>query len=233
MPIWIFKALRLSQALFLSLLFCALPKFCFAEVITSLATTEKLLALTFDACESKTPAFLDQTISDFLVRRQIPFTIFVSGRFARHNRAALAALAKFEFVEFENHSLDHNNHMERMADEEIRHQVEEADKLLFDITGRHSGVFRFPAGNASPHAVELVEKMGYRVVHWSFASGDPIRDLTADSLTNWVLSQTKPGNILIFHINGRGYATGQALPEIVDRLLQRGYRFTTLERALP
>ncbi|MBL6937227.1 MAG: hypothetical protein ISS15_01015 [Alphaproteobacteria bacterium] len=40
------------------------------------------MALTFDACEQKRPMHLDSAISDYLVARHIPFTIFLSGRFA-------------------------------------------------------------------------------------------------------------------------------------------------------
>ena len=43
----------------------------------------------------------------------------------------------------------------------------------------------------------------------------------------------KPGNILIFHINGRGWSTGEALPSIVGQLRRRGYRFTRLDALLP
>ena len=48
-----------------------------------------------------------------------------------------------------------------------------------------------------------------------------------------MLSETRPGSILIFHINGRGWSTGEALPHIVEELKRRGYRFTTLQQALP
>jgi len=204
-----------------------------ADIVTRLPTDEPVVALTFDACETKTPAFLDTKISDYLVKEKIPFTLFVTGRFARHNVAALTALSRLDFVEIENHSLNHDNHMERLSDEAIRHEVEDNDALLAGITGGHSRYFRFPAGNSSPRAIMDVEGMGYKVVHWSFASGDPIRDLKPDELTRWVVSKTKPGGILVFHINGHGWATGEALPGIVSQLRKRGYRFTRLDAALP
>ncbi len=200
-----------------------------AEVIRRLPTEEKVVALTFDACETRTPAYLDRKIADYLVRERIPFTIFVSGRFARRNGAALAELAKLDFVEIENHSLDHDNHMDRLPDGEIGRQVTDNDALLAEITGRHTRYFRFPAGNVGPRALGDVEGLGYKVVHWSFESGDPIKNLTPDALSRWVLGRARPGGILIFHINGRGWATGEALPGIVDALRARGYRFTTLE----
>lgn len=204
-----------------------------AEVIAQLPTPDKVVALTFDACESKTPAFLDRGVSDYLLREKIPFTVFVTGRFARHNGEALAELAKQEFVELENHSMSHNNHMERMDDDTIRRELSDADAALFAASGRHSRYFRFPAGNHDARSLAVVEAAGYKVVHWSFASGDPAKSVTPDHLKSWVLSQTKPGNILIFHINGRGWSTAQALPDIVAELKRRGYRFTRLDQALP
>ena len=204
-----------------------------AEIVTRLSATDKVVALTFDACESKTPASLDRGIADYLLGEKIPFTVFVTGRFARHNQDALKDLASHDFVELENHSLDHDNHMERMTDEQIRHQIAGNDELLAGITGRHTKFFRFPAGNHDDRGVAIAEKLGYRVVHWRFPSGDPAKEVTAAHLEEWVLSQTRPGDVLIFHINGRGWHTAEALPAIVMELRKRGYRFTTLAEALP
>jgi peptidoglycan/xylan/chitin deacetylase (PgdA/CDA1 family) len=221
MQIWISSVLALLLALPAQ-----------AEIVTRLPTTDKVVALTFDACESKHPAFFDHKIADYLLGERIPFTIFVSGRFARRNQDALKELAAQDFVELENHSLDHDNHMERMSDEEIRHQIADNDALLASITGRHTHSFRFPAGNHDDRGVAIAEQLGFKVVHWSFASGDPAKEVTPQHLQDWVLSETRPGSILIFHINGRGWSTGDALPRIVEELKRRGYRFTTLQQAL-
>jgi peptidoglycan/xylan/chitin deacetylase (PgdA/CDA1 family) len=221
MRIWIFR---------LAALLLALPAQ--AEIVTHLPTHDKVVALTFDACESKTPAFLDNRIADYLLAEKLPFTVFVSGRFARHNQDALKDLAGHDFVELENHSLDHDNHMERMTDEQIRHQIVDNDTLLAGITGGHTHYFRFPAGNHDDRGVAIAESLGYQVVHWTFASGDPGKEVTAEHLEDWVLSKTRPGDILIFHINGRGWHTADALPKIIETLRRRGYRFTTLAQAL-
>jgi peptidoglycan/xylan/chitin deacetylase (PgdA/CDA1 family) len=222
MPTWISK-LCLGLAL-------ALPAQ--AQIVTHLPTQEKVVALTFDACENKTPAFLDQGIADYLLADKIPVTLFVTGRFARHNQDALRALASHDFVELENHSLDHDNHMERMSDEQIRHQIADNDTLLAGITGRHTRYFRFPAGNHDDRGVAIAEQLGFKVVHWTFPSGDPAKEASAQRIEDWVLTKTRPGDILIFHINGRGWHTAEALPKIVAALRRRGYRFTTLAEAL-
>ena len=35
----------------------------------------------------------------------------------------------------------------------------------------------------------------------------------------------QPGDIMIFHINSRGYKTSRALPLVVEQLREQGYRF--------
>jgi len=47
-----------------------------------------------------------------------------------------------------------------------------------------------------------------------------------------VLDKTRPGSIVIFHINGRGRKTAEALPAILAGLRQRGYHFVQLSELL-
>jgi peptidoglycan/xylan/chitin deacetylase (PgdA/CDA1 family) len=205
---------------------------CVAEVVTRLPGAGQAVALTFDACETRTPSYFDREILDYLMAEGIPFTVFVSGRFARRNAEQLKALAANPAVEIENHSLNHIQHMERLGDEEVVREVVEAERLLGTITGRNPQFFRFPAGNYDQRTLDLVEGLGFRVVHWSFASGDPDKYLTPNRLAAWVLAMVRPGDILIFHVNGRGYSTGKALPGIIQQLRQRGYRFVRIDELL-
>ena len=204
-----------------------------AEVVTRLPTTDKIVALTFDGCEAPhQPAFLDQGIARVLEDAQVPFTIFATGLFAERNRADLARLARSPLVEIENHSYSHPQHMDRLDADAVALQVDRTDRIIAEITGRTPLFFRFPAGNYDAKALAEVEAGGHRVVHWSFASGDPVRGLAPDHLRQWVLDKTRPGAILIFHINGRAPATATALPGILATLRARGYRFVRLDEVL-
>lgn len=202
----------------------------FAEVITQLPVDS--VALTFDACETKTPSYFDEKILGFLLKEKIPFTIFVSGKFARRNKDRLKELAQLNFVEIENHSLNHHQHMENLKEEEIIKEVKSNADLIYEITGKKTKFFRFPAGNYDEKTLKLVEKQNYKVVHWTFASGDPDKKLSPPKLIEGVRSQTRKGSILIFHINGRGYSTGEALPKIVEELKKKGYKLVKLEEGL-
>lgn len=201
-------------------------------VITRLPTDDKIIALTFDACETRTPAYFDERILSFLLKGKIPFTVFVSGKFAVRNKGRLTELSKLEFVEIENHSLNHYQNMERLSKGQTEKEVTGNEKLIFDITKSKTKFFRFPGGNYNQAGLESVESLGHKVVHWDVASGDPDKRVSAGRLIKWVLYNVKPGSIIIFHINGRGYKTADALPVIVDSLRNRGYRFVKLDEEI-
>lgn len=203
-----------------------------ADVITSLPTTENVIALTFDACEQGKPVAFDRAVLDYLLDQQIPFTVFVTGRFVESNREDVTQLSKVDFVEIENHSWSHPNHMERLPLAKVRDQVVRAHATIEAAIGRKPQFFRFPAGNYNQDDLALVESLGYRVVHWSWATGDPSPLESRDGIIRRVHTLTKPGNILIFHINGRGVHTAEALPAVIADLRARGFQFAKLSDLL-
>lgn len=203
-----------------------------AEIITHLPGHERVVALTFDACEGPTRAILDEPIARYLIDEHLPFTVFMGGRFARDNADAVRALAAYDGVDIENHSYSHPQDMRRLADDDVRREVERAATEIRRTTGRTTRLFRFPAGRADDRTISIVEAMGYRVVHWRYPSGDPDPKLTAEAIEKDVLARLRPGDILIFHINGRGVHTLEVLRDLVPEIRRRGYGFVRLDQAL-
>jgi peptidoglycan/xylan/chitin deacetylase (PgdA/CDA1 family) len=209
-------------------LWMLLPGEAQADVILRLPTNERVVALTFDACEQHRPVKLDAGISDYLVAHRIPFTIFLSGRFVEDNAEAVKALSALDFVELENHSWDHPNRMPLLPDEDVRREVLQADTEIANVTGRGSAFFRFPAITYDARTLADVEGLGFRVVHYRWEVGDPDPHETADRIVRETLEGTRPGDILIYHINGRGWHTAEALPRMIAGLQAQGYRFVLL-----
>jgi peptidoglycan-N-acetylglucosamine deacetylase len=203
-----------------------------AGIVTRLPTRERVVALTFDACEAFERTRLDHGITGYLVGRRIPFTVFMGGRFARDNADDVRELARHDFVSIQNHTWSHPRDLRLADDERVRSEVRRAEAMLLQLTGRRPTLFRFPGGYADERTVELVRGLGYQVVHWRWAEGDPEPSIDADRLVAQTLERTRPGDILIFHVNGRGWHTAEALPRIVDGLAARGYRFVTVAGAL-
>jgi peptidoglycan/xylan/chitin deacetylase (PgdA/CDA1 family) len=212
-----------------------------ADVLTRIPTNDRVVALTFDACEAGEPMSFDRGVLDYLVARRIPFTVFASGKFVETNLASVQTLASLDFVEIENHSWNHPNTMNHFAADAVLDQVGRAHDAITAATGRSPQFFRFPAGNYNEEGRRAVENLGYHVVHWRWATGDPDPRESANALFDTVTTNVAPGDILIFHINGRGVHTAEALPRIVEQLEADGYRFALISdyigqprpRALP
>ena len=54
------------------------------------------------------------------------------------------------------------------------------------------------------------------------------KDWPGGRMVTPTLAGTRPGDILIFHINGRGWHTAEALPRMIEGLSAAGYRFVLL-----
>jgi len=207
-----------------------------AEIITRLpaafmAHEPKAIALTFDACQGRDPTILDPAITQALAAAGIPFSIFVGGKFARDHGPDLKAFLADKDVTLGNHSWAHNNNMPELDDAAFRADLTRAQQEIRAATGRAPAFFRFPAGVSDARSQRLAAEMGFRIIHWRWASGDPDPHQGAAALTQRVLEKTRAGDILIFHINGRALHTGKALPAIIAGLREKGFTFVSLERA--
>ena len=156
----------------------------------------------------------------------------MSGRFARRNSVAIKKLNKTGLFEFENHSWSHKQHLPRLSDEKFNEEIKRSQYIIQKICGRRPLYFRFPAGIYDARTLYLVEEAGLKVVHWTYPSGDADSTICAEALTNDAMQLSKAGDILIFHINRRGYSTANALPDIVNSLKAQGFTLVKLDELL-
>ena len=56
--------------------------------------------------------------------------------------------------------------------------------------------------------------------------------MSAEAILADSLARVRDGDILIFHINGRGIHTSVVVPRLLAELRRRGYRFVRLDAAL-
>src|SRR5215471_13630232 len=86
------------------------------EPIRRVATRTPAVAITFDACATRTHGYgFDRAVFELIRREQLPVTIFVSGRWVETHGDAMRELAHEPLVEFGDHSYDHP-HMSRLTD---------------------------------------------------------------------------------------------------------------------
>ena len=92
--------------------------------------------------------------------------------------------------------------------------------------------FRFPYGVCSKESLRQAADLGLAAIQWDVISGDSSPAATPQQLVHTVLREVRPGSIVVFHANGNGRGTAQALPEIVRRLREKGFRFVTVAELL-
>jgi peptidoglycan/xylan/chitin deacetylase (PgdA/CDA1 family) len=190
-------------------------------------TSEPAVAITFDACATRTHfAGFDRNVFDVVKREGVPITIFVSGRWVEAHPDVMTELASDPLVEFGDHSYDHP-HMSHLPVARIVEEIDQTEAALARY-GKQSVAFRPPFGEWSHHLVYVVQDLRLPTVTWDVVSGDPSARTTTDGMIRNVLGKARPGSIIIFHINGRGWKTAEALPAILRGLRERGFRFVPL-----
>jgi peptidoglycan/xylan/chitin deacetylase (PgdA/CDA1 family) len=200
--------------------------------IRHVQTSEPAVAITFDACATKTHGYgFDRALFDLIRSEKLPVTIFVSGRWVEMHADAMQELVAEPLVEFGDHSYDHP-HMSRLPEARIADEVAKTEAALGRY-GKKSVAFRPPFGDWNRRVVHVVQdKQQLPTVTWDVVSGDPSAKTTTEGMIRTVVGKARPGSIVIFHINGRGRRTAEALPRILSGLRERGLRFVFLSELL-
>jgi peptidoglycan/xylan/chitin deacetylase (PgdA/CDA1 family) len=189
------------------------------------------IAITFDACPTSSKAIgFDRAVFDTLTREQVPATVFVSGRWVDQHAGAMADLVHSPLIEFGDHSYDHP-HMRTLPPAQMAMQIDRTEAALARY-GKRGVAFRPPYGEWNPGVLEVLQRKQLPVVLWDVVSGDPSDKISAQGIVRNVMTRTRPGSIIVFHINGRGWRTADALPLVISQLRERGFRFVPLSELL-
>ena len=213
---------------------------------------KKLIALTFDLCETPDEvAGYQGDIVDTLRKNNVKATFFSGGKWMLSHEERAAQLMGDPLFSVENHTWEHRN-LRLLSGEQLRDEVNNAslayasvrERLIArqcvaadnaDIAERaatRQKLFRFPFGACNLEALDAVAQQGMTPVQWDVSSGDPSRGETSPHMTRDVLANVRPGSIVLFHANGRGYHTEAALPLIIDGLKKQGYQFVTVNELI-
>jgi peptidoglycan/xylan/chitin deacetylase (PgdA/CDA1 family) len=193
------------------------------------APGERVVSLTFDDGPNPdaTPPILDA-----LAARGVKATFFILGRHAERWPALVKRVAD-EGHAIGNHGYYHRKlHFKSPA--YVRDDLTRGTREIETACGVHPSLFRAPHGFRSPWVTWIARSLGQRTVGWSLGVWDSDRP-GVGVIVHRTVEGARPGSILLLH-DGDGYdpegdrmQTAQAVPLIVDRLVQQGYRFDLLE----
>lgn len=212
---------------------------------------KNLVALTFDLCEQADDVTgYDRAIVNYLRDNRIPATFFAGGKWMQSHEERAMQLMADPLFEIGNHGWTHGN-LRVLSGKKMKEQIvwtQAEYQRLRGVLGERArkaglaeqmrqiraqpSVLRFPYGTCSAESLGAVNDLGLGAIQWDVVSGDAAPRMTAQALARGVISNTRPGSIIVFHANGRGHGTAEALPGIVAALRGKGYSFATVSQLL-
>lgn len=189
--------------------------------IYSVGTEEKVVALSFDAAWGA-----DNTLKilDILTEYDIKANFFAVGFWVEKYGDKLKTLSDSGRVEIGTHSNTHP-HMPKLNRDNIRRELQASSSLIENVTGKKPDLFRAPYGDYNDTLLTVAEEEGLYTIQWDVDSLD-WKDLSANDIAVRILKGVKNGSIVLMHNDGKH--TVEALPLIIEGLINKGYTFKTI-----
>ena len=139
------------------------------------------------------------------------------------------------------HSLTHNYKKIYASVDAFMSDYDAMDDLIFQATGEHSKMLRFPGGsNASynkairPQLLQAVRDRGIVYFDWNSFDGD-VEGKKGQELIDQTIKQVNENthSILLMHDMPSTAFVHDALPTIIERLKADGYKFELLNENTP
>lgn len=186
--------------------------------ITHAAGSMKI-ALTFDAGASPAPT---PSILKTLKEAGVQVTFFLTGKWCEQNPELVKEIVA-DGHEIGNHTYSHPD-LRKLSDEAITQQLNQTEDIIMRLTGRSTKpYFRPPFGGRDKHVLSVAGAEGYTSVYWALDSLDAFKKgITSEEIESRILSKVEGGDIVLMHCGSA--ATAGALPDMIAKLQQRGYR---------
>ncbi len=185
--------------------------------IYSVGRDDKHISITFDCAwgADYTPAILEA-----LEKYSVNATFFMV-QFWAEKYADVVADINAAGNEIGTHSKTHS-HMPSLSAEDITAELKSSAQAITNITGKQVDLFRAPFGDYNNKVISAAQSCGMYTIQWDVDSLD-WKDLSAAQIVQRVTSRVQSGSIILMHNNG--LHTAEAVPVILQTLIDRGYTF--------
>ena len=209
-------------------------------MVLGLPTTDRVVALTLDACGGRTGSGYDAKLIKTLRRERVPATLFVNARWIMANPRMFRQLAADPRFEIANHGTEHRplsvtgRSVYGIAGTgsigEVVDEVAINQRLITGLTGASPAFFRSGTAYYDDVAVRVVADLGLQVVNFDVL-GDAGATYSAAQVAD-AMRSSKPGSIILAHMNQPASGTAEGIKEALPELRRRGFRFVRLSSYL-
>ena len=189
-------------------------------------TKEKVVTITFDdgPHPEQTPKILE-----ILSRRGVEASFFCIGENIENNKL-LARRIYDEGHIIGNHSHSHTWKFPWSGYKKMNRDVLFCEKVIEDVTGKRTALFRSPFGVTNPTVAKMVRSLGYTSIGWSIRSLDTSCRGDTDKTLKRIERKLRPGSIILLH-DGLPFSD-ELLESLLDMLSAKGYHIERLDRFL-
>ena len=185
---------------------------------------QKMVAISFDAAWGNEDT---RQLIDIMAQYKVKATFFVVGDWVDRYPESVKALHEAGH-EIMNHSNTHA-HLPQLSAEQITADLNACNDKIEAVTGVRPTLIRPPYGDYDDNSIRTIRAMGMEPIQWDVDSLD-WKDLSAADITKRVTGKVCPGSIVLFHNAAKH--TPEALPSIIESLLQEGYTFVPISQII-
>ncbi len=210
------------------------------RVVRRLPTTDRVVALTLDACGGRVGSGYDAELIETLQRKRVPATLFINARWIEANPRKFRKLAADPLFEIANHGTEHRplsvtgrsvyGIAGTASVAEVIDEVAVNQRLITKLTGAAPAFFRSGTAYYDDVAVRIVSDLGLRVVNFNVL-GDAGATYSAAQVAAAMLSSS-PGSIILAHMNRPDHGTAEGIHAALPKLRKRGFRFVHVSEYL-
>jgi len=198
----------------------------FGELINRVETDAKIVALTFD--DGPWNNKITDEVITILDDLNVKATFFLNGLGIEDHPSATRKLV-LSGHDLGNHSYSHKRLIFK-GYEEIKEEIESTSSLIRSAGFEGEIFFRAPYGKKLLVLPYYLKQQGITSVTWD-VEPESYQEVRRDAheMTEHVVSNTRPGSIILLHVLGTGNSIArEALPMIIRALRSQGYRFVQL-----
>ena len=205
-------------------------------IISGFNPSGKQIALTLDACGGS----YDRRITDYLEKKKIKATLFISGKWIDGHEKELKRLSEVSLFQIENHGTTHKPLTSdgravygisgtRGVGEAYDEVMVNSDRLE-SITGRSPRFFRSGTAFYDDVSICMLKDLGISAAGYTI-SGDGGATYSKSKIIK-TIKGAKPGDIILVHMNHPESDTYEGLVGALDDLIDAGYEFITMSETL-
>jgi len=205
-------------------------------IISGFNPSGKQIALTLDACGGS----YDRRITDYLEKKKIKATLFISGKWIDGHEKELKRLSEVSLFQIENHGTTHKPLTSdgravygisgtRGVGEAYDEVMVNSDRLE-SITGRSPRFFRSGTAFYDDVSICMLKDLGISAAGYTI-SGDGGATYSKSKIIK-TIKGAKPGDIILVHMNHPESDTYEGLVGALEDLIDAGYEFITMSETL-